>query len=171
MWPYTTREWEFFDVRKPRGELAVRTLAMPADTNPAGDIFGGWIMALMDSGGALTATQRAQGRVVTAAVSRIAFLRPVKVGDVVCCYTDVANVGTSSITLHVEVWVLRQGRGARIRVTSAEFTFVALDDQGRPRRLAPDDDGRVSRNAGPSASPVIRAEEGAYRSPADSLWA
>ena len=119
MWPYTEREWEFFDARRPRGELAVRTLAMPADTNPAGDIFGGWIMALMDSAGAITATKRAEGRVVTAAVSHIAFLRPVKVGDVVCCYTDVDHVGSSSITLNVEVWVLRQGRGARVRVTSA----------------------------------------------------
>ena len=118
-----------------RGELAVRTLAMPADINPAGDIFGGWIMSLMDAAGAITATRRAEGRVVTAAVRNIAFLRPVKVGDVVCCYTDVARIGTTSVTLHIEVWVLRQGRGSRIKVTAAEFTFVVLDEAGRPRPI------------------------------------
>ena len=80
----------------PRGELAVRMLAMPADTNPAGDIFGGWIMALMDAAGAITATRRAAGRVVTAAVGNIAFLQPVKSGDVVCCYTDIVRIGPES---------------------------------------------------------------------------
>src|SRR5271156_6184299 len=75
---YTARENEFLDAERPRGELAVRALAMPCDTNPAGDIFGGWIMSMMDSAGAITATQRAGGRVVTASVSHISFLRPVK---------------------------------------------------------------------------------------------
>ena len=123
----------------PCGELAARTLAMPADTNPSGDIFGGWIMSLMDNAGAITATQRADGRVVTAAVSNIAFLQPVKSGDVVCCYTDIRRVGRSSITLDVEVWVLRQGQGDRVKVTHAEFTFVAVDDKGikRPLSAAP----------------------------------
>ena len=109
---------------------------MPADTNPDGDIFGGWIMSMMDAAGAMTATRLAGGRVVTASVSNIAFLQPVKVGDAVCCYTDVVRVGRSSIALCVEVWVLRQGRGDRVKVTSAEFTFVALDDAGQPRPLA-----------------------------------
>ena len=89
---------------EPRGELAARTLAMPADTNPSGDIFGGWIMSLMDAAGAITATRRAEGRVVTAAVSNIAFLEPVKAGDVVCCYTDILKVGRSSMSLAVDVW-------------------------------------------------------------------
>jgi len=119
----------------PRGELASRTLAMPADTNPVGDIFGGWIMSLMDSAGKMSATTHANGRVVTAAVSNIAFLAPIKVGDTVCCYTDVKRLGRSSITLDVEVWVLRQGQGDRVKVTDAEFTFVAVDDSGRPRPL------------------------------------
>src|SRR5437016_11242992 len=118
---------------EPRGELAARTLAMPADTNPSGDIFGGWIMALMDSAGSMTATRIAGSRTVTAAASNMSFLRPVKVGDVVCCYTDVVRIGQTSITLCVEVWVLRQGCGARTKVTAAEFTFVALDEAGRPR--------------------------------------
>ena len=147
MWPYTERETDFLGPPRPRGELAARTLAMPADTNPSGDIFGGWIMSLMDAAGAITATRRAEGRVVTASVSNIAFLQPVKVGDVVCCYADVIRVGRSSMTLCVEVWVLRQGRGRRVKVTAAEFTFVALDEAGRPRPLAgrhaaaPDDAG------------------------------
>jgi acyl-CoA thioesterase YciA len=120
---------------EPRGELAVRSWAMPADTNPDGDIFGGWIMALMDTAGATTATRLAEGRVATVAVSNISFLQPVKVGDVVCCYTEPLATGRSSIRLGVEVWVLRQGRGQRMKVTAAEFTFVALDDEGRPRLI------------------------------------
>ena len=122
---------------EPRGELASRTLAMPADCNPKGDIFGGWIMALMDSAGKMSATPYAGGRVVTVAVSNIAFLQPVHVGDTVCCYTEVKRIGRTSITLDVEVWVLRQGQGERVRVTEAEFTFVAVDEDGRPRELVP----------------------------------
>ena len=106
---------------------------MPADTNPAGDIFGGYIMSLMDVAGGITAGSVAQGRVATVAVTDMAFLRPVKVGDVICCYTDVARVGRTSLTLLVEVWVLRQRQGDLIKVTSAEFTFVALDEAGDPR--------------------------------------
>ena len=120
----------------PRGELAVRTLAMPADTNPAGDIFGGWIMSLMDVAGGISAVTHAGGRVVTVAATDMAFLRPVKVGDVVCCYTDLARIGRTSLTLHIEAWVLRQGCGERIKVTSADFTYVALDEAGRPRPVA-----------------------------------
>jgi len=121
---------------EPRGELASRSLAMPTDTNPMGHVFGGWIMSLMDCAGKMTATQHANGRVVTAAVSNIAFLEPVEVGDTVCCYTDVARLGRTSITLGVEVWVLRQGQGDRIKVTDAEFTFVAVDEQGTKRPLS-----------------------------------
>ncbi len=120
---------------QPRGELASRTLAMPTDTNPMGHVFGGWIMSLMDCAGKMTATQHAGGRVVTVAVSNIAFLQPVEVGDTVCCYTDLIRLGRSSITLGVEVWVLRQGRGERIKVTDAEFTFVAVAEDGRKRKL------------------------------------
>lgn len=120
----------------PRGELAVRTLAMPADTNPAGDIFGGWIMSLMDVAGGISAAALAGGRVATVAATDMAFLRPVKVGDVVCVYTDLARQGRTSVTYRVEVWVLRQGQAERVRVTSADFTYVALDEQGRPRPIA-----------------------------------
>ena len=120
----------------PQGELAARTLAMPADINPSGDIFGGWIMAQMDAAGAITATRWAQGRTVTAAVTDMAFLHPVKIGDVVCCYTDPVREGRTSLTQRVEVWVLRQGKGERVKVTSAEFTFVALDESGKPRPVS-----------------------------------
>jgi acyl-CoA thioesterase YciA len=115
---------------EPRGELASRTLAMPANTNPRGDIFGGWIMSLMDAAGAMTANAVTGCSVATVAVSNMAFLRPVEVGDAVCCYTDLVRIGRTSIALHVEIWVLRQGRGPRIKVTEAEFTFVALDESG-----------------------------------------
>jgi acyl-CoA thioesterase YciA len=120
---------------EPRGELAARVLAMPADTNPAGNIFGGWIMSLMDTAGMMTATKVTKSRVVTVTVTNITFLCPVFAGDVVCCYADVVRVGRSSLTLALEVWALRAGQGERIRVTSAEFTFVALDDAGRPRPI------------------------------------
>jgi acyl-CoA thioesterase YciA len=120
----------------PKGELASRTLAMSTDTNPMGHIFGGWIMSHMDAAGKMTATEHANGRVVTVAVSRIVFLAPVAIGDTVSCYTDVARIGHTSITLDVEVWVLRQGQGDRVKVTEAEFTFVAVDDAGDPRPIS-----------------------------------
>lgn len=120
------------DLNEPRGELASRVLAMPTDTNPKGDIFGGWIMSLMDMAGKMSATTVANNRVVTVAVDRIVFRQPVKVGDVVCCYTDIVRTGRSSVTLSIEVWAMRQGQGDRVKVTDAVFTFVAVDDEGRP---------------------------------------
>ena len=150
MWPYTSKEMEILDAilprPGPRGELAARMVAMPADTNPSGDVFGGWIMSLMDTAGAITATKFAQGRVVTAAVTDMAFLSPVRVGDVVCCYTEVAEFRRTSARLHVEVWVLRAGLGERVKVTSAQFTFVALDENRNPRPFQPE----------PGASPAVR---------------
>ncbi len=95
----------------PRGELSLRTVAMPADTNPAGDIFGGWIMSLMDLAAGVAAGTRAHGRVATAAVSNLNFLRPVKVGDVVCVYTDITKIGRTSVTVGVEAYVLRRNQG------------------------------------------------------------
>ena len=132
---------------EPRGELASRTLAIPADCNPRGDIFGGWIMGLMDSAGMMSATPHARGRVVTVSVSNITFLQPVQVGDTVCCYTEVVRTGRTSITLDVEVWVLRQGQGERVRVTEAEFTFVAVSEDGRPRELTSPVVASVSKRA------------------------
>lgn len=120
---------------EPRGELAARHLAMPAHTNPAGDIFGGWIMASMDEAAAMAVAKLVEGRAVTVAVSSMVFIQPVKVGDSVCFYADVKRLGRTSITLDVEVWVLRRGCGERIKVTEAEFTFVAVDDDGHPRQV------------------------------------
>ncbi len=120
---------------EPAGELSLRTVAMPADTTPAGDIFGGWIMSLMDLAAGVAAGTLAKGRVATAAVSNLSFLQPVKVGDVVCVYTDTKRTGRSSITLGVEAWVLRRGQSERTRVTAAEFVLVAVDAQGKPRPL------------------------------------
>jgi acyl-CoA thioesterase YciA len=125
------------EVRLPRGELSLRTVAMPADTNPNGDIFGGWIMSLMDVAAGIAAGTRAQGRVATAAVSNLSFIRPVKVGDVVCVYTEVVKTGRTSVTVSVEAWVLRQNQGDRQRVTFAEIVMVAVDEVGKPRPLPP----------------------------------
>jgi acyl-CoA thioesterase YciA len=119
--------------RQPRGELALRMVAMPADTNPAGDIFGGWMMSLMDLAAGITAAAEAKGRVATAAVSNLVFHHPVKVGDVVCCYAEVLRIGRTSMTLGVEAWVLRRGREERFEVTRGEFVMVAVDEAGRPR--------------------------------------
>jgi acyl-CoA thioesterase YciA len=119
----------------PRGELSLRTVAMPADTNPNGDIFGGWIMSLMDLAAGISAGTRAKGRVATAAVSNLSFLQPVKVGDVVCVYTDITKTGRTSMTIAVEAHVLRRNQGERFRVTAAEFVLVAVDDHGVPRAL------------------------------------
>ena len=121
------------EATRPRGDLQIRQLAMPADTNPAGDIFGGWVMAQMDAAGGIAASGVARGRVVTVAASTMVFIQPVKVGDVVCVYTSLKRIGRTSLTLDVEAWVLRHGRGDRLKVTQAEFTFVAVDETGRPR--------------------------------------
>jgi acyl-CoA thioesterase YciA len=114
---------------------ALRTVAMPADTNPAGDIFGGHIMAMMDLAAGLSATTVANGRVVTASVSRLSFLAPVQVGDAISCYTELLRRGRTSMAFAVEVWVRRQRLGEEVKVTEAEFIMVAVDSMGRPRPL------------------------------------
>ncbi len=118
---------------KPHGTLTVRTLAMPADTNPAGDIFGGWVMSQMDIAGGIAAYERARGRVVTVAVEAMNFIVPVKVGDVLCVYTRIERVGTTSLTVDVEAWVRRQRISERIKVTEGRFVYVALDENGDKR--------------------------------------
>jgi acyl-CoA thioesterase YciA len=120
---------------QPRGTLSLRTVAKQADTNPAGDIFGGWIMYLMDLAAGLAASARAEGHVVTASVSHLNFLRTVKVGDVVCVYTDILKIGQTSITVDVEVYAARQNQSDLERVTAAEFVAVAVDDNRMPRTL------------------------------------
>ncbi len=117
----------------PRGELAIRALAMPADANPNGDIFGGWVLSQMDIAGGITAGQRARGRVATVAITAMTFHLPVYVGDVLCVYAEVERVGRTSISVHLEAWALRGRLSERVRVTEGRFVFVALDAKGRPR--------------------------------------
>lgn len=124
----------------PDGAPQVRVIAMPADANPAGDIFGGWLMAHMDQAGASVALRLARGRVATVALEAMTFHRPVRVGDKVSLYGRLIGVGRSSIRVHVEAW--RRDRTAEdaARVTEATFTFVALDADGRPRPLPTESD-------------------------------
>jgi len=117
---------------KTRGRITTRTMTMPADTNPSGDIFGGWVLSQMDIAAGLCAGQRSQCRVVTVAVDSMSFIRPVKVGDILGVYTDVDRVGRTSIDVHVEAWVRRGRIGIREKVTEAIFKFVAVDDDGKP---------------------------------------
>ncbi len=124
---------------KPKGELTTRTIAMPADSNPSGDIFGGWVLSQMDIAAGICAGERAQCRVVTVALDSMHFIRPVKIGDVLCVYTEIERVGTSSLDIHVEAWVQRDRSRNTVKVTEAKFTFVALGVDGRPRAVPRDD--------------------------------
>lgn len=115
-----------------RGRITTRTMAMPSDTNPSGDIFGGWVLSQMDIAAGICAGQRAQSRVVTVAVDSMSFIKPVKVGDILGVYTDLDRVGRTSVDVHVEAWVRRGRIGIREKVTEAKFKFVAVDDDGKP---------------------------------------
>lgn len=125
------------DDTEPKGNLTIRTLAMPADTNPAGDIFGGWVMSQMDIAGAIAAVERARGRVVTVAVEAMTFISPVKVGDILCVYTTIERAGTTSITVAVEAWARRNRLDDRVKVTDGRFVYVALGEDGKKRALPP----------------------------------
>jgi acyl-CoA thioesterase YciA len=117
----------------PRGNLAIRVMTMPADTNANGDIFGGWVLSRMDQAGGVTAVERAQGRVVTVALDAMSFLAPVKVGDVLEVYTEVGDIGRTSMKIHVEAWARRFRAPGLVKVTEGVFTFVAIGEDGRPR--------------------------------------
>ncbi|MFD1803423.1 acyl-CoA thioester hydrolase YciA [Mixta tenebrionis] len=124
--------------RKPQGEMVLRTLAMPADTNANGDIFGGWLMSQMDIGGAILAKEIAEGRVVTVRVDGMTFLKPVAVGDVVSCHARCIRTGSSSMTINVEVWIKKvssEPLGQRYCTTEASFVYVAVDAEGKSRPL------------------------------------
>jgi acyl-CoA thioesterase YciA len=121
--------------REPRGSLSIRTLAMPADTNQYGDIFGGWLLGQMDIAGGIFAAVVSRGRTATVAVDAMTFRKPVFVGDVMCIYTDLIRIGKTSITVHVEAWVIRRGASKRVLVTDGNFTYVALNDERRPRTV------------------------------------
>jgi acyl-CoA thioesterase YciA len=118
--------------QRPIGELTLRTLAMPSDTNAAGDIFGGWVMAQMDLACGIRAAERAHGRVVTAAVKEMSFAAPMKIGDTLSIYTEITRVGRTSMTLKVEAWAQRYLTHIMEKVTDADFIMVALDADGKP---------------------------------------
>jgi acyl-CoA thioesterase YciA len=121
--------------REPRGSLSIRTLAMPADTNQYGDIFGGWLLGQMDIAGGIFAAALARGRTATVAVDAMTFRKPVFVGNVMCIYTDLVRIGKTSITVHVEAWVIRRNQTNRVLVTDGNFTYVALNDERFPRMI------------------------------------
>lgn len=125
----------------PRGQMLLRTLAMPADTNANGDIFGGWIMSQLDLAGAILAKEISFGRVVTVSVSSITFKAPVAVGDVVCCHGECIKIGRTSMSINLQVWVKPvnvDGIGDRYQVCEATFNYVAIDIDGRPRPVKVD---------------------------------
>ncbi|WP_322866937.1 acyl-CoA thioesterase [Aquicoccus sp. G2-2] len=118
---------------EPKGTLMLRTVAMPADMNVNGDIFGGWVLSQMDIAGGIPAFEEAHGRVATVGVNAMTFIRPVKVGDVLCVYTRVERIGNTSVAIGLEAWALRRLDGGREKVTEGVFTYVAIDEDGRPR--------------------------------------
>ena len=122
---------------QPHGTLTVRVIAMPADTNANGDIFGGWVLSRMDQAGGIAAVERAKGRAVTIAIEAMTFIRPVKVGDVLEVYTKVEKVGRTSMKIHIEAWARRFMTHHHEKVTDGNFTFVAIDDEGKPRPIPP----------------------------------
>ena len=121
----------------PGGEPSIRTIAMPCDTNPAGDIFGGWLLSQMDLAAGSVAARHARGRCATVAVESLKFLSPVKVGDEVTVWADLVRVGRTSMSFRVSAWRRARDSDAISKVTDAVFTFVALDSDGRPRPLGP----------------------------------
>src|SRR3954469_22639497 len=131
----TAREARRTEAAEPRGVLTVRVSAMPADTNANGDIFGGWVLSRMDQAGGIAAVERARGRVVTIALEAMQFIRPVRVGDVLEVYTEVESIGRTSMKMHIEAWARRFQTHEQEKVTDATFTFVAIDDNGKPRPI------------------------------------
>ena len=117
----------------PVGEVVIRTIAMPADANANGDMFGGWLISQMDLGGAILARGTARGRVTTVALDGMSFLRPVNVGDIVTCYAKLLGIGRTSMKIAVDVWVQRYADSTLLHVTEGTFTYVAIDEHGKPQ--------------------------------------
>jgi acyl-CoA thioesterase YciA len=122
----------------PSREPALRTLAMPGDANPNGDIFGGWVLAQMDLAGAVPAYAAARGRIATVAVDALRFHKPVAIGDLVSCYAEIIRIGTTSIAVRIETWVRRRFDESEVKVTEGTFVYVAIDEQGQPRAVPKD---------------------------------
>ncbi|WED43071.1 acyl-CoA thioester hydrolase YciA [Legionella cardiaca] len=119
----------------PRGEITIQTLAMPADTNANGDIFGGWLVSQMDLAAGVLAKKISRGRAATVAIHSMTFLKPVHVGDIISCHVELIKRGTTSMTIAVEVWAEPATIGGKYKVTEGTFIFVAIDDQGKPRMV------------------------------------
>ena len=122
---------------EPCGDLSIRTLAMPADNNQNGDIFGGWLLSQMDIGGGIFASKVAKSRTVTVAIEAMNFRKPVFVGDVVSVHVNLVRIGKTSVTVRVEAWVMRRNEMHSILVTDGNFTYVSIDDNGRPQVIQP----------------------------------
>ncbi len=122
-------------LNQPRGELTIQNLAMPADTNANGDIFGGWIVSQMDLAAGVLAKKLSKGRVTTVAINSMVFLKPVHVGDVVSCHVELIKAGKTSMTISVEVWALPVTQNEKYKVTEGIFVFVAIDSSGKPRQV------------------------------------
>jgi acyl-CoA thioesterase YciA len=127
------------DEAEPRGELCTRTLAMPADTNANGDIFGGWLLSQMDIAGGVAASKIAKTRTVTVSIDAMNFRKPVYVGDLVTVHASIVRVGRTSLTIHLEAWVMRRKEMKEILVTDGNFTYVAIDEEGRPQAIQRDE--------------------------------
>jgi acyl-CoA thioesterase YciA len=123
----------------PSGELCIRTLAMPADTNANGDIFGGWLLSQMDVGGGVFAVKVAKSRTVTVAIEAMNFRKAVYVGDLVSVYANLVRVGRTSLTVHLEAWAHRRKETHPFLVTDGNFTYVSIDDHGRPQAIVTTD--------------------------------
>src|SRR5215472_12569859 len=123
---------------EPSGDLCIRTLAMPADTNANGDIFGGWLLSQMDVGGGVFASKVAKSRTVTVAIEAMNFRKAVYVGDLVSVHADLVRIGRTSVTVHLEAWVVRRRETWPILVTDGHFTYVSIDEEGRPQAIPRD---------------------------------
>ena len=123
----------------PQGDLCIRTLAMPADTNANGDIFGGWLLSQMDLGGGVFASKIAKSPTVTVAIEAMNFRKPVFVGDLVSVHANLVRIGRTSVTVHLEAWVLRRKEMLSILVTDGNFTYVSIDEDGHPQAIKRDD--------------------------------
>jgi acyl-CoA thioesterase YciA len=124
---------------EPRGDLCIRTLAMPADTNANGDIFGGWLLSQMDIGGGIFASKVARSRTVTVAIEAMSFRKAVYVGDLVSVYGKLVRIGRTSVTVHLEAWAIRRREMQPILVTDGNFTYVSIDDHGHPQAIKRDE--------------------------------
>jgi acyl-CoA thioesterase YciA len=126
------------DGTEPSGDLCIRTMAMPADTNANGDIFGGWLLSQMDIGGGIFASKVAKSRTVTVAIEAMSFRKAVYVGDLVSVYGKLVRIGRTSVTVRLEAWAMRRKEMQSILVTDGNFTYVSIDDQGHPQAIKRD---------------------------------